>query len=62
MKYVMTLFWSLILGHVVYYLGSSLTGSLPAGAYDIVPGTILGLAVTVCVVIIAHIIREPKDA
>ncbi|MDO4432101.1 MAG: YjzD family protein [Aerococcaceae bacterium] len=61
MKYVMTLFWSLILGHVVYYLGSSLTNSLLKGHYDLVPGTLLGVAVTVAVIILAHIMKGVQN-
>lgn len=57
MKYIMTLFWSLILGHVVYYLGSALANALPEGAYDLVPGTILGLVIAVSAVILAHIMK-----
>ena len=60
MKYIMTLFWSFILGHVVYYLGSSLTSALPEGSYDLLPGTILGLSIAVAVIIIAHIMK-PKS-
>lgn len=57
MKYVITLFWSFILGHVVYYLGSALANALPPGAYDLVPGTILGLAIAVAAIIIANIMK-----
>lgn len=54
MKYIVTLFWSFILGHVAYYLGSSLTSV----SYDFTSATILGLIVAVGVVIIANILKN----
>ena len=60
MKYIMTLFWSFILGHVVYYLGSSLASALPEGSYDLLPGTILGLSIAVAAIIIAHIMKTAE--
>jgi len=54
MKYIVTLFWSFILGHVAYYLGSSLTSV----SYDFTSATILGLIVAVGVVIIANILKS----
>lgn len=62
MKYIVTLFWSFILGHVAYYLGSSLTSV----SYDFNSASLLGLIVAIGVVIIANILKnsiEPtKDA
>lgn len=62
MKYIVTLFWSFILGHVAYYLGSSLTSV----NYDFTSATVLGLIVAIGVVIISNILKnsiEPtKDA
>lgn len=62
MKYIVTFFWSFILGHVAYYLGSSLTSV----SYDFTSATILGLIVAIGVVIISNILKnstEPtKDA
>ncbi|MRI80605.1 YjzD family protein [Fundicoccus ignavus] len=54
MKYIVTLFWSFILGHVAYYLGSSLTSV----SYDFTSATILGLIVAVGVVIIANMLKN----
>lgn len=54
MKYIVTLFWSFILGHVAYYLGSSLTSV----SYDFTSATILGLIVAIGVVIIANMLKN----
>ena len=54
MKYIVTLFWSFILGHVAYYLGSSLTSV----SYDFTSATILGVMVTIGVVIISNILKN----
>lgn len=54
MKYVVTLFWSFILGHVAYYLGSSLTSV----SYDFKSASLLGLIVAIGVVIIANILKN----
>lgn len=54
MKYIVTLFWSFILGHVAYYLGSSLTSV----SYDFNSATLLGFFVAIGVVIISNILKN----
>lgn len=54
MKYVVTLFWSFILGQIVFYLGSALS----QGTYDFTQGTILGIVIAMSVFIIARIIGD----
>ncbi|WP_124057448.1 YjzD family protein [Vaginisenegalia massiliensis] len=55
MKYIMTLFWGFILGHVAFYLGSSLTSS----PYNVVHGSLVGVFVAIGVVLVANIIKNP---
>lgn len=54
MKYIIELIWAFILGHVAYYLGSSLTSS----PYNVVEGHLLGLALGVGVIIIASMLKS----
>ena len=54
MKYIVTFFWSFILGQIVYYLGSSLTRA----QYDLVGGTILAFVITIVVAIVARIMES----
>lgn len=54
MKYIVTFFWSLILGQIVYYLGSSLTRA----QYDLVGGTILAFVITIVVAVVARIMES----
>ena len=39
MRYLVTLFWGFILGHVAFYIGSALEGN----GYDFIHASILGL-------------------
>lgn len=58
MKYLTTLFWGLLIGHVVNYIGSSLTG----GSYSFTTATVIGLLSAVLVVLIAAVVpKETKD-
>ncbi|MGX7349487.1 YjzD family protein [Dolosicoccus paucivorans] len=54
MKYITTLFWGFILGHIVYYLGSSLTSM----SYDFYQATYLGITVSVAVFILSYILNK----
>ena len=54
MKYIVTFFWSFILGQIVYYQGSSLTRA----QYDLVGATILALVITIVVAIVARIMES----
>ena len=56
MKYIVTFFWSFILGQIVYYLGSSLTRA----QYDLVGGTILAFVITIVVALVASKPTAPK--
>lgn len=51
MKYMITLFWSFILGQIVFYLGSALS----QGTYDFAQGTVLGVVIALSVFIVARI-------
>lgn len=60
MKYLITLFWGFILGHVAFYLGSQLTSSI----YNFRDATILGVVVALTTFAIKPIItkrREPQE-
>lgn len=57
MKYIVTMFWALILGQVVGYLGSALTG----GQYDYTVTAQLSFLVGIIVIIIAKVC-VPKKA
>ncbi|MGO4936891.1 YjzD family protein [Fundicoccus sp. Sow4_H7] len=57
MKYIITIIWGFILGHVVYYLGSSLTST----PYDFTLATILGLVMAVATVVLAQILLKSDN-
>ncbi|BFQ96254.1 YjzD family protein [Enterococcus cecorum] len=57
MKYIVTMFWAMILGQVVGYLGSALTG----GQYDFTVTAQLSFLVGIIVIIIANVC-VPKKA
>lgn len=52
MKYVATLFWSLLLGQVTYYLGSALTGE----TYHLWNAIYLGVGMAFFVFVIQYLI------
>lgn len=54
MKYIVTLIWAFILGHVAYYLGSQLT----TAAYDFSKASILGVVIALAVFVIAPILKQ----
>lgn len=56
MKYISTLFWGFILGHVAYYLGSQLT----TASYNFIQATLLGLVISLTVFAIAPMINTKK--
>ncbi|MBK0348093.1 YjzD family protein [Aerococcaceae bacterium zg-ZJ1578] len=56
MKYIATLFWGFILGHVAFYLGSQLTSA----QYNFRDATILGIVVAITVFIIKPIITRKQ--
>ncbi|MBD3948669.1 YjzD family protein [Tuanshanicoccus lijuaniae] len=60
MKYIATLFWGFILGHVAFYLGSQLTSA----PYSFRDASILGIVVAITVFIIKPLItrNQPKPA
>ncbi|MFV0559495.1 MAG: YjzD family protein [Enterococcus sp.] len=57
MRYIVTIFWALILGQVVGYIGSALTN----GTYDFTLTTIVSLFVVVMVVLISKV-ATTKDS
>ena len=57
MKYIVTMFWAMILGKVVGYLGSALTG----GQYDFTVTAQLSFLVGIIVIIVANVC-VPKKA
>lgn len=57
MKYIVTMFWGFILGHVVYYLGSSLTST----TYDFNMASILGLVMSIATFVLGHILLNVED-
>ena len=57
MKYIVTMFWAMILGQVVGYLGSALTG----GKYDFTVTAQLSFLVGIIVIIVANVC-VPKKA
>lgn len=57
MKYIATLFWAFILGHVAFYLGSQLTTS----TYDFNQASILGIVIALTVFIITPILTKKTD-
>lgn len=56
MKYIVTMFWAMILGQVVGYLGSALTGS----QYDFTLTAQLSFLVGIIVVIVANVCAPKK--
>ncbi|WP_122646739.1 DUF2929 family protein [Enterococcus mediterraneensis] len=56
MRYIVTLFWSFILGQVVGYLGSSLGG----GVYDFKLTTMISLFVGVIVILLGTVAPSRK--
>lgn len=56
MKYLVTFFWTFVLGQVVGYLGSSLT----SGTYDFTLTTIISLVAAVIFLIIAQVAQPKK--
>ena len=56
MKYLVTLFWTCILGQVVVYLGSALN----SGTYDFKAASIISLIVGVVVILIAEVATPKK--
>lgn len=57
MKYLTTLFWGFFLGHVVNYIGSSLTG----GSYSFTTATVIGLLSAVLVMLIAAVVPKSTE-
>lgn len=57
MKYIITLFWGFILGHVAYYLGSQLTSA----SYDFIQATLLGFIIAGTVFIITPLIKNSPN-
>ena len=57
MKYIVTMFWAMILGQVVGYLGSALTGC----QYDFTVTAQLSFLVGIIVIIVANVC-VPKKA
>lgn len=56
MKYIVTLFWSFVIGQVVVYIG----GALTQGTYDFVLGTIISLVAGVLVTLIGAVVKPSK--
>ncbi|BCA86074.1 hypothetical protein EsVE80_15970 [Enterococcus saigonensis] len=56
MKYLVTLFWTYILGQVVCYLGSALN----SGTYDFKLSSIISLIVGVIIILIAEVATPKK--
>lgn len=57
MKYISTLFWGFILGHVAYYLGSQLT----TAPYEFMQASILGLVISLAVFVLAPMINKTPE-
>lgn len=58
MQYLTTLFWGFILGHVCFYLGSSLTQA----PYSFIQGSILGFAITIATYIVGYIMSKANES
>lgn len=56
MKYLVTLFWTYILGQVVGYLGSALN----SGTYDFKLSSIISLVVGIIIILIAEVATPKK--
>ncbi|MEY8445972.1 YjzD family protein [Enterococcus ratti] len=58
MRYIVTLFWSFVLGQVVGYIG----GALTSGAYDFTLTTVISLIAGVMVILVGAVAAPRKDA
>ncbi|WP_165007172.1 MULTISPECIES: YjzD family protein [unclassified Enterococcus] len=58
MRYIVTLFWSFILGQVVGYIG----GALTKGTYDFTLTTIISLIAGILVILIGAVAVPRKEA
>ncbi|EOH89487.1 DUF2929 domain-containing protein [Enterococcus villorum] len=58
MRYIVTLFWSFVLGQVVGYIG----GALTSGAYDFTLTTIISLVAGVIVILLGALASPKKEA
>lgn len=58
-RYILTLFWTLLLAHMATYVISSMIGS----SYDFNTATVLGVSMTVFILIIANLLpSEPVES
>lgn len=51
MRYIVTLFWAILLGQIVGFIGSNLTG----GVYSFAPTAIVSIVVAIIVMLIVKI-------
>lgn len=58
MRYIVTLFWSLVLGQVVGYIG----GALTQGTYDFTLTAILSLVTGIIIILIGAVAPTKKEA
>ncbi|MBF8807788.1 MAG: YjzD family protein [Enterococcus lacertideformus] len=58
MRYIVTLFWSFVLGQVVGYIG----GALTIGAYDFTLKTIISLIAGFIVILLGALASPKKEA
>ena len=58
MRYIVTLFWSLVLGQVVGYIGSALT----KGTYDFALTAIMSLIAGIIIILISAVAPTKKEA
>ena len=56
MRYLVTLFWGFILGHVAFYIGSALEGN----GYDFIHASVLGLFAGLVVIVLTAMF--PKNS
>lgn len=57
MRFLVTLVWGFILGHVAFYIGSALEGN----AYHFVQASILGIAVALTVFVLTGLFPKTKQ-
>ena len=56
MRYLVTLFWGFILGHVAFYIGSALEGN----GYDFIHASVLGLFAGLVVIVLTAMFPKGK--
>ncbi|MGX7351567.1 YjzD family protein [Enterococcus canis] len=58
MRYVITMFWALLLGQVVGYIG----GALTQGTYDFTMTTIISFVAGIVIILIGELSQPKKES